>query len=138
VFSFTVSSFESVVGQHSKPKRVPSVFYQLFSAVVSLSLAVSCYLFCVCCSSQLVKERLLCHAIIGRTGGKELVKRVKIVCEFINPLLQFSTQSICFNVCKVFTCLLSLSCHDPLNIMAAAAAAAVAAGDDDDDDDDDV
>jgi len=50
-----------------------------------------------------VKERLLCHAIIGRAGGKELVKKVKIVCDFINPLLQFSTQSICFTVRKVET-----------------------------------
>ena len=50
-----------------------------------------------------MKEKLLCHAIIGRSGGKELVKKVKIICEFINPLLQFSTESICFTVCKVVT-----------------------------------
>ena len=50
-----------------------------------------------------MKERLLCHAIIGRTGGKELVKRVKVVCDFINPLLQFSNQSVCFTVCTVKT-----------------------------------
>ena len=62
-----------------------------------------------------MKEKLLCHAIIGRSGGKELVKKVKVVCEFINPLLQLSTQSICFNVCKVFTYLFlttSWSCCD--------------------------
>jgi len=55
----------------------------------------------VCDRPQLVTERLFCHAIIGRTGGKELVKKVRVVCEFINPLLQMSSRSLCFSVCKV-------------------------------------
>ena len=48
-----------------------------------------------------MKEKLLCHAIIGRSGGKELAKKVQVICEFVNPLLQFSTLSICFTVSKV-------------------------------------
>ena len=57
-----------------------------------------------------MKETLLCHAIIGRSGGRELVKKVRIVCEFIDPLLQFSTESICFTVHKVVTYRVMLNC----------------------------
>jgi len=56
-----------------------------------------------CCRPQVVREKLLCHAIIGRAGGKELVKKIRVICEFVNPLLQFSKQSIHFSVSKVFT-----------------------------------
>lgn len=50
---------------------------------------------------QVVRERMLCHAIIGRAGGKELVMKVQINCEFINPLLEFSTDQVFFRIDKV-------------------------------------
>ncbi|XP_046359897.2 hydrocephalus-inducing protein homolog isoform X3 [Haliotis rufescens] len=49
---------------------------------------------------QFVSERLLCHAIIGRQGGKELVMRVDVSTDFISPLLDFSTKSVFFRVDK--------------------------------------
>ena len=58
-------------------------------------------LFVRMCSPQVVKERLLCHAIIGRAGGKELIMRVPVSCEFITPLLQFSADTVSFRVDKV-------------------------------------
>jgi len=51
-------------------------------------------------SPDIVKERLLCHAIIGRTGGKELIMRVQVHCEFIAPLLDVSTPCLNFRVDK--------------------------------------
>ena len=55
----------------------------------------------VICSPQVVKEKMLCHAIIGRAGGKELIMKVNVNCEFISPLLEFSTEDIFFRVDKV-------------------------------------
>ncbi|XP_069113582.1 hydrocephalus-inducing protein homolog isoform X2 [Argopecten irradians] len=51
-------------------------------------------------SPQSVKERLLCHAIIGRQGGKELIMRVDVSADFISPLLEFSTKAVYFRVDK--------------------------------------
>ena len=50
---------------------------------------------------QVVTERLQCHAIIGRAGGKELIMKVQINCEFISPLLQFSADKLHFRFDKV-------------------------------------
>lgn len=49
---------------------------------------------------QIVKERLLCHSIIGRQGGKQLIMKVDLHAEFITPLLSFSADSIFFRVDK--------------------------------------
>ena len=46
-------------------------------------------------------ETLLCHAIIGRKGGKQLIKRIEITAEFIQPLVQFSKHEISFRIEKV-------------------------------------
>lgn len=51
-------------------------------------------------SPQYVKERMLCHAIIGRQGGKELIMRVDVSADFISPLLEFSTKSVYFRFDK--------------------------------------
>ncbi|XP_052816168.1 hydrocephalus-inducing protein homolog isoform X2 [Mya arenaria] len=51
-------------------------------------------------SPQFVKERLLCHAIIGRQGGKELIMKIDVSSDFISPLLEFSTKSVYFRVDK--------------------------------------
>lgn len=48
-----------------------------------------------------MKERLLCHAIIGRQGGKELIMKIDVSSDFISPLLEFSTKSVYFRVDKV-------------------------------------
>lgn len=58
---------------------------------------------------QTVRERLQCHAIMGRTGGKELIMKLDIMSEFINPLLEFSTKSLFFRVDK--------SVHDILEVQ---------------------
>nr|KAG5712964.1 hypothetical protein BaRGS_021758 [Batillaria attramentaria] len=52
---------------------------------------------------QVVRERLLCHAILGRTGGKELIMKVDVATEFISPLLEFSTKSLFYRVDKIGT-----------------------------------
>ncbi|XP_025115052.1 hydrocephalus-inducing protein-like isoform X4 [Pomacea canaliculata] len=49
---------------------------------------------------QSVKEQLSCHAILGRTGGKELIMKIDVSAEFISPLLEFSTKSVFFRVDK--------------------------------------
>ena len=54
-------------------------------------------------SPQYVKEKLLCHAIIGRQGGKELIMKIDVSSDFISPLLEFSTKSVFFRVDKVNT-----------------------------------
>ncbi|XP_052230840.1 hydrocephalus-inducing protein-like isoform X4 [Dreissena polymorpha] len=51
-------------------------------------------------SPQFVRERLLCHAIIGRQGGKELIMKIDVSSDFISPLLEFSTKSVYFRVDK--------------------------------------
>ena len=48
-----------------------------------------------------MNERLLCHAITGRAGGKELIMKVSINCQFIAPLLEFSTHAMSFSIDKV-------------------------------------
>ncbi|XP_033625714.1 hydrocephalus-inducing protein homolog [Asterias rubens] len=47
-----------------------------------------------------VKERMLCHAIIGKASGKEKVMKTDISIEFISPLLDFSTKQVMFRVDK--------------------------------------
>ncbi|XP_066494024.1 hydrocephalus-inducing protein-like [Tiliqua scincoides] len=49
---------------------------------------------------MVVKERLLCHAIIGKQSGKELIMKVDVICEFIAPVLQISSKEITFQVEK--------------------------------------
>ena len=66
------------------------------------------YVICYISSPQYVRERLLCHAIIGRQGGKELIMKIDVTTDFISPLLEFSTKSVYFRVDKVYLCLLLL------------------------------
>ena len=44
---------------------------------------------------------MLCHAIIGRAGGKELIMKSAVSCEFITPVLEFSADNVFFRVDKV-------------------------------------
>ncbi|XP_053255366.1 hydrocephalus-inducing protein homolog [Podarcis raffonei] len=56
---------------------------------------------------KVVKERLLCHAIIGKQSGKELIMKVDVICEFIAPILHIFPKEITFQVEK--------DPHDSLN-----------------------
>ncbi|KAL6033960.1 hypothetical protein STEG23_011292, partial [Scotinomys teguina] len=47
-----------------------------------------------------VKERLVCHAIIGAQKGKSLLISVNIICEFIAPLIQLSTRQLIYRLEK--------------------------------------
>ncbi|XP_055892829.1 hydrocephalus-inducing protein homolog isoform X5 [Biomphalaria glabrata] len=49
---------------------------------------------------QLVSETVVCHAIIGRAGGKIPIIGVNVKAEFIEPLLKFSTKCAFFRVDK--------------------------------------
>lgn len=52
-------------------------------------------------SVQVVKERLLCHAVVGSKAGKAQIMQVDVTCEFIAPVLQMSSREITFRVEKV-------------------------------------
>ncbi|XP_035827636.1 hydrocephalus-inducing protein [Aplysia californica] len=49
---------------------------------------------------QSVEETIVCHAIIGRAGGKIPIISVDIKADFIEPLLNFSTKCAFFRVDK--------------------------------------
>ncbi|XP_047385193.1 hydrocephalus-inducing protein homolog isoform X1 [Sciurus carolinensis] len=49
---------------------------------------------------RIVKEKLVCHAIIGAQKGKSLVMAVTVICEFIAPLIQFSTKQLTYRLEK--------------------------------------
>ncbi|KAK6174452.1 hypothetical protein SNE40_017727 [Patella caerulea] len=61
---------------------------------------------------QCVKERLLCHGILGRQGGKELIMKVDVISDFISPLLEFSTKSVFFRVDKLPKDELCIQCEE--------------------------
>ncbi|XP_059164892.1 hydrocephalus-inducing protein homolog isoform X11 [Physella acuta] len=50
-----------------------------------------------------VAETIMCHAIIGRSGGKIPIINVDVKAEFIEPLLSFSTKCVFFRVDKAPT-----------------------------------
>ncbi|XP_041268409.1 hydrocephalus-inducing protein homolog, partial [Onychostruthus taczanowskii] len=54
------------------------------------------------CSStaQEVKERLLCHAVVGKDIAKKQIMQVDVICNFICPALQMSSRAITFHVEK--------------------------------------
>ncbi len=45
---------------------------------------------------QLVEEILTCNSIIGKTSGKDRIMKFRLKCEFIAPLVSFSTKKITF------------------------------------------
>ena len=51
--------------------------------------------------AQTVKERMICHAIIGSSTGKEKIMKVDVMADFIDPLLEFSQREVNFCVMKV-------------------------------------
>ncbi|NWX91311.1 HYDIN protein, partial [Nothoprocta pentlandii] len=65
---------------------------------------------------QVVKERLLCHAIIGsKAGRKQRIMQADITCEFIAPVLQISSREITFRVEKEAGDVLTLQ-YEPLDL----------------------
>ncbi|XP_026975142.1 hydrocephalus-inducing protein homolog [Sagmatias obliquidens] len=49
---------------------------------------------------RIVKEKLVCHTIIGTQKGKSLVMTVNIICEFVAPFIQLSTKQLVYRLEK--------------------------------------
>uniref|UniRef100_A0A2K6KCF4 HYDIN axonemal central pair apparatus protein n=1 Tax=Rhinopithecus bieti TaxID=61621 RepID=A0A2K6KCF4_RHIBE len=49
---------------------------------------------------RIVKEKLVCHAIIGTQKGKSLLMAVNVTCEFVAPLIQLSTKQLIYRLEK--------------------------------------
>ncbi|NXW03107.1 HYDIN protein, partial [Fregetta grallaria] len=64
---------------------------------------------------QVVKERLLCHAIVGSKAGKARIMQVDVTCEFVAPVLQMSSREITFRVEKQPSAVLTLQ-YKPLSL----------------------
>ncbi|XP_061217731.1 hydrocephalus-inducing protein homolog isoform X3 [Neopsephotus bourkii] len=64
---------------------------------------------------RVVKERLLCYAVVGNTAGKTLIMKTDVMCEFIDPILQMSTREITFHVEKQPSDVLTLQ-YKPLSL----------------------
>uniref|UniRef100_A0A8C3CDK8 HYDIN protein n=1 Tax=Cairina moschata TaxID=8855 RepID=A0A8C3CDK8_CAIMO len=64
---------------------------------------------------KVVTERLLCHAIIGNKAGKAQIMQVDVTCEFVAPVLQFSSREITFRVEKQPSDVLTLQ-YEPLHL----------------------
>ncbi|NWR27030.1 HYDIN protein, partial [Tachuris rubrigastra] len=64
---------------------------------------------------QKVKERLLCHAIVGREKRKKQIMQVDVSCEFIFPLMEISSRAIVFRVEKWPSDVLTLQ-YKPLSL----------------------
>ncbi|CAM9138902.1 unnamed protein product, partial [Bubo scandiacus] len=64
---------------------------------------------------QVVKERLLCHAVVGSKAGKAPIMQVDVTCEFIAPILQMSSREITFRVEKQPSDVLTLQ-YQPLSL----------------------
>ncbi|XP_053355859.1 hydrocephalus-inducing protein-like [Clarias gariepinus] len=54
-----------------------------------------------CDIPKVVRERLVCHAIVGKQNGKEHIMTVDITCQFIAPVLNIYPQQLNFCVEKV-------------------------------------
>ncbi|XP_059684686.1 hydrocephalus-inducing protein homolog [Gavia stellata] len=64
---------------------------------------------------QVVKERLLCHAMVGSKAGKAQIMQVDVTCEFVAPILQISSREITFRVEKQPSDVLTLQ-YQPLSL----------------------
>ncbi|NXI51133.1 HYDIN protein, partial [Chloroceryle aenea] len=64
---------------------------------------------------RVVKERLLCHAVVGSAAGKVKIMQVDVTCQFIAPVLQMSSREITFRVEKQPSDVLTLQ-YKPLSL----------------------
>ncbi|XP_057890447.1 hydrocephalus-inducing protein homolog [Melospiza georgiana] len=69
------------------------------------------------CSStvQEVKERLLCHAVVGKETAKKQILQTDVICNFICPAVQMSPRAIAFRVEKKPSDVLKLQ-YQPLTL----------------------
>ncbi|XP_040838338.1 hydrocephalus-inducing protein homolog isoform X1 [Ochotona curzoniae] len=49
---------------------------------------------------RMVREKLVCHAVIGTQKGKSLVMTVTVICEFVAPVIQLSTKQLVYRLEK--------------------------------------
>ncbi|XP_054435188.1 hydrocephalus-inducing protein homolog [Pteronotus mesoamericanus] len=47
---------------------------------------------------RVIREKLVCHAIVGAQKRKSMVMTVNVVCEFIEPLIQLSTKQLLYRL----------------------------------------
>jgi hypothetical protein len=47
---------------------------------------------------QLIEETQVCTSIVGKMSGKDKIMRFKIRCEFIAPVVSFSTRNLVFRL----------------------------------------
>ncbi|XP_030060864.1 hydrocephalus-inducing protein homolog [Microcaecilia unicolor] len=66
-------------------------------------------------AAKVVKETLLCHAIIGKSSVKELIMKVDVTCEFIAPILYLSDKELKYSIKKLSDDVLPLQ-YQPLII----------------------
>lgn len=52
-------------------------------------------------SSQVVRERLVCHGIVGHRGCNEHIMSVDVTCRFVAPMLSISSKQLNFYMEKV-------------------------------------
>ncbi|XP_037539075.1 hydrocephalus-inducing protein homolog [Nematolebias whitei] len=52
-------------------------------------------------SPKIVKERLVCHGIIGLQGSRETIMSVNVICRFVEPWLSISSKQLKFYRKKV-------------------------------------
>ncbi|XP_059682609.1 hydrocephalus-inducing protein homolog [Gavia stellata] len=64
---------------------------------------------------QVVKERLLCHAMVGSKAGKAQIMQVDVTCEFVVPVVQLSSREVTFRVEKQPGDVLALQ-YQPLSL----------------------
>ncbi|XP_069735049.1 LOW QUALITY PROTEIN: hydrocephalus-inducing protein homolog [Phaenicophaeus curvirostris] len=70
---------------------------------------------CFSRTPQVVKERLLCHAVVGSKAGKVEIMQVDVACEFVTPVLQVSPREVTFQVMKQPSDVLTLQ-YQPLSL----------------------
>ncbi|NXY09427.1 HYDIN protein, partial [Pteruthius melanotis] len=66
-------------------------------------------------TAQEVKERLLCHAMVGKEKVKKQIMQVDVTCKFICPVVQMSSRAITFRVEKKPSDVLTLQ-YKPLSL----------------------
>ncbi len=50
---------------------------------------------------QVVTEKLVCHAVVGRQYVRECIMTADVTCQFVSPAVDISSQQINFYVEKV-------------------------------------
>lgn len=53
------------------------------------------------CLLQVVREKLVCHAVVGRQYEKEVIMTADVTCQFVSPAVDISSQQVSFYVEKV-------------------------------------